>query len=88
MPALPADAGEVAGDRIETAEIVQKPRIDAVGLERCLHSDDIQFCNCWFRGRRLDCGGLPIPAHPTKYSLLEPPGTFDVEHVIKSGNTT
>ena len=77
MPALAADAGEVAGDRIEAAEIVQKPRIDAVGLERCLHGGDIQLHSRWFRGRHLDCGSLP--AHPIKYSLLRPLETSDAE---------
>ena len=82
MAALPADTGKVGGDRIQAAEIVQKPRIDAVGLERCLHRDDIQFYGRRFRGRRLDCGGLP--AHPIKYSLLGPLETSVAERGIKS----
>ena len=53
MPALPADAGHVGGDRIEPAKIVQQPAVEAVGLQRRLDGRDIERC-----GRA--CGMPPV----------------------------
>ena len=41
MPALAADAGHVGGDRVQAAEVVQQPRVDAVGPEGVLHAGNV-----------------------------------------------
>src|SRR5215813_8543902 len=42
VPALPADGGDVGGDRVQPAEVVQQPRIDAVLLQRGLNGGDVE----------------------------------------------
>jgi hypothetical protein len=49
MPALLADAGDILRDRIDAAEIVEQPRIDAVSGERRAHGREIEHA-CGNRG--------------------------------------
>jgi hypothetical protein len=46
VAALPADPGDVGGDRIQAPEIVQEPRVDAVGPQRGLHGGDVELDGC------------------------------------------
>ena len=41
MAALPADTRHVGCDRVQPAEIVEQPGVDAVGAERRLHGGDV-----------------------------------------------
>jgi hypothetical protein len=42
VSALPPDPGHVGGQRIQAAEVVQQPAVDAVGGERRLHGPHVQ----------------------------------------------
>jgi hypothetical protein len=42
VAALAADAGDVGGQRIQAAEVVEQPAVEAVGGERRLHRADVE----------------------------------------------
>ena len=56
MTALTRDRGDLGGDRVQPAEIVEQPAVDAVGRQRRLDGRDVER-------RRRDSEGM------RKYSL-------------------
>ena len=59
-----AHAGQIGGDRIEPAKIVQEPAVEAVGAKRRLDGRHVE------RGRRVGHGFHALSSgHSVQYSL-------------------
>src|SRR4051812_28285166 len=72
MAALPIDAADVDGNRVDPAEIVEQPSVEAVGLQRLLDVFDIEPGGCGW--------GHPVQYSRLRAAAIQPrPGTYNPE---------